>query len=153
MILFARTGRLQLPRDLFGEVLIPPAVEAEVVAEARGRPGGQEVAAAPWLIVEPLRRSPADLGIPARLGAGEAEAIALALQVDEPRLLILDDGPGRRAARQRGLQVVGSAGLLVLAKEAGLLVAVKPALDELLAAGLFLDARAYRDTSIAAGEA
>jgi predicted nucleic acid-binding protein len=98
------------------------------------------------------RRTASDHGLSEHLGAGEAEVIALALEIDEAPLIVLDDGPGRRAARERGLDIVGTAGLLVLAKEAGLLPAVRPVLDELVAAGLFLGGPAYRDVLSAAGE-
>lgn len=63
---------------------------------------------------------------------GEAEAIALAM-MRQPALLLMDDGPGRRAARQQGLVMTGTLGVLVEAKRRGVLGAVRPALDALLA--------------------
>jgi hypothetical protein len=66
-------------------------------------------------------QEPADSALLVRLrvelDAGEAEAIALAAELGAP--VILDDRPARRRARALGLQVTGSAGVLVVAKEDG----------------------------------
>ncbi|TAK24086.1 MAG: DUF3368 domain-containing protein [Chloroflexota bacterium] len=75
--------------------------------------------------------------IPLELGAGEAEAIALSLELGDARL-ILDDRVARRRARALGVPVMGSAGVLLAAKERGVPTAVRPLLDELRAAGLHL---------------
>ena len=64
------------------------------------------------------------------LGAGEAEAIALALA--SPRhLLILDDGLGRRIAHLLELTYTGTMGMLVKGKQEGHLAAVKPVVEAL----------------------
>jgi predicted nucleic acid-binding protein len=67
-------------------------------------------------------------------------------------MLIIDDLVGRRAAEVRGVAITGSAGVLGLAKEAGLLPLVQPALDELLQVGLRLSASLYRQVLADAGE-
>ena len=73
----------------------------------------------------------------ARLGAGEAEAIAIATEVPNA-ILVMDDAEGRRAARELGLRVTGLLGALVEAKARGLLSAIGPVLDELVAAGFWI---------------
>ena len=52
---------------------------------------------------------------------GEAEAITLAIQLGSRTLLLIDDQDGRLVARQRGLAVIGTLGILVQAGEAGFL--------------------------------
>ena len=62
------------------------------------------------------------------LGAGEAEAIALALE-GGAELLLMDERLGREAARRVGVRVVGVAGVLLEAKRKRLIPAIKPYLD------------------------
>jgi predicted nucleic acid-binding protein len=88
----------------------------------------------------------------ARLGPGEADVIALATQYGEDALVVLDDADGRRLARDQGIALLGSAGVLVLAKERGVIRQVRPLLDDLRAAGLYLSDAAYRDVLTLANE-
>src|SRR3712207_6178213 len=131
LILFARIDRLDLLHEVFGEILVPEAVWHEVVAQGAGRSGEAAITGAPWISRRPASGN-ADL--PHALGAGEAEAIGLALTLGLP--VLLDDRHGRRVARAHGLLVYGSGGVLILARDAGLLSIVRPTLDELRAAGL-----------------
>jgi predicted nucleic acid-binding protein len=152
LILYAAVGRLELLHQLFGEVVVPPAVWSEVTSGGVGRPGAQEVAGASWIREQSPLRSPAAHGLPGDLDAGEAEAIALALEATDPVVVLIDDRDGRRTATERGLTVVGSAGILVLAKRRGLLAAVRPVLDQLRAAGLYLGEPVYGSVLQEAGE-
>jgi predicted nucleic acid-binding protein len=152
LILYASVGRLELLHQLFGEVVAPPAVVSEVTGGGAGRAGAQEIARASWIREQAPLRSPAAHGLPDDLDAGEAEAIALALEAAGPVVLLIDDRDGRRVATRRGLTVVGSAGVLVLAKRRGLLAAVRPVLDQLRAAGLYLGAPVYDSVLQEAGE-
>jgi predicted nucleic acid-binding protein len=96
-----------LPR-LFGRVYAPPVVLREL--QHPGSPDSVRLwAASPpsWLFIqEPTRLEPFR-----RLDPGEAAAIALAEEIGAVALLI-DDRDGRLAARERGLQVVGTLGVL-----------------------------------------
>jgi hypothetical protein len=71
------------------------------------------------------------------LDQGEAEVLALA---DErsARLVIMDERKGRRYAKRLGLPLTGTVGVLLTAKVQGLIPALAPLVDQLLAAGLFL---------------
>ncbi len=66
--------------------------------------------------------------------------------------VILDDAAGRRAARDRALPFLGSAGVVVLAKQQGAISLVRPILDELLSAGLYLGGDVYRRVLSDVGE-
>lgn len=152
VILLSGIGRLHLLRDLFDEVVIPPAVREEVVARGWGRPGAAALAEANWIAVRPVADREAVQELLRELGPGEAEAIALAAELEVPVTLVLDDDRARQAAVQRGFRVVGSAGILVLAKRDGLLALVRPVLDELRSAGLYLSDTVYRGVLTTAGE-
>ena len=63
--------------------------------------------------------------------AGEASAIALAIQQRDAGhdvLLLIDDRCGRAEARRQGLFLIGTAAVLALAKERGLVKSCKPLL-------------------------
>lgn len=134
LIALARIGRLDLLPILFGEVWIPEAVRREVAVLGRDRPGAAEVNRADWLHAEQVRHPVAVELLRERLGAGESEAIVLAVQ-ERADLLLIDEARGRRVAESRGLPVLGTVGLLVVAKGHGLVPSVRAILDELEAAG------------------
>lgn len=74
------------------------------------------------------------------MAKGEAEAIVLASE--KKGLLIIDDGDGRKAARQLGLKITGTIGVLVLASNDGKLD-LKNVLDELKTVGFHLSNKEY----------
>lgn len=158
LILFGKIGRLDLLRVAFSEVFIPEGVHFEVVTRGLSRSATEPSALAALAALEEswmIRRAASNPAFarqfPANLGRGEVEAIALALEAGSLDVL-LDDRGGRRVARQYGLQVVGSAGVLVRAKAEGAIPAIRPLLDQLRSAGLYLSTAAYRELLARAGE-
>jgi predicted nucleic acid-binding protein len=67
----------------------------------------------------------------ATLGPGESEAISLALEIGVD-WIVLDDAPGRRLAESMKLPVIGTLGVLLMAKQEGVINEVKPFADALL---------------------
>lgn len=122
-------GMVSLVEQVYGSVLVPPAVVAELAVEAPSI-GAFRVLEYPFLIV----RAPIDQARVSRLleelNAGEAEALALALEASADTVLI-DEAIGRRAAARLGLKTVGVLALLVQAKGRGLVERVAPLIDEL----------------------
>ena len=110
-----------LPR-LFNEVLIPPAVERELLRFHTSLPSFLK------------RVVPTDDERLARLRGeldpGEAEAISLACELEADRLLI-DETVGRAVATREGVAIIGLVGVLVTAKRIGLLGTVGPLLQRL----------------------
>lgn len=129
-------GQLTLLPQLYGQIVIPLAVQAELQAgAARGVnvPVPEEYS---WLRVQSLTTS-ALLPLVTDLGRGEAEVIALGLGHAHSRL-ILDDTLARRIARLNQLRYTGTVGVLLKARECGLLDTVSPVLAALREAGLWL---------------
>jgi uncharacterized protein len=143
IILLARIGRLDLLRDLFGAVIIPPAVRLEILGAGGDRPGAAELAEAAWVRVQAVADQEMIQSLLGELGSGEAEVIALANESQEPVIALLDDAAGRRHARERGVPVLGTAGILIRSKERGLIPLVRPHLDEIRVAGLYLSDALY----------
>lgn len=129
-----------LPR-LHEEVVAPTAV----VAEFGWRPA--------WLREEVVRdRAAVRRLLVGGLDAGEAEALVLARTLPGA-LLLIDEARGRTRAVALGLPIIGTAGLLAVAKRAGLIPAVKPVLDALINDHAFrLAHRHYEAVLEAAGE-
>ncbi len=80
------------------------------------------------------------MGIP-KIDAGEAEAITLAMEL-HAELIVIDEAIGRKVAKEQGLNIVEVLGLLIRAKQAGLIKAVRP-----LAYQLKNEAQMYLDTN------
>jgi len=87
-----------------------------------------------------------------QLHAGEAEAIALALESHADHVLI-DEKEGRRIALQSGLSVTGVLGILLASKEKAQIAEIRPELDKLRAlAGFFVAPALAAKVLAAAGE-
>jgi predicted nucleic acid-binding protein len=85
------------------------------------------------------------------LGAGESSVISLAETLPQATV-VLDDLAARRCAGALGLPVIGTLGLLLMAKKLGLIDEVTPALDAVLSAGLFVSKRHINAIREKAGE-
>ncbi len=85
------------------------------------------------------------------LGAGETEVLALAMESGDAKVL-LDDALARRMATMLGLGFRGTLGLLLDAKKAGTVTAVRPLLDRLKALGFRLRRDTERGVLELAGE-
>ncbi|NEP43053.1 MAG: DUF3368 domain-containing protein, partial [Okeania sp. SIO2H7] len=123
---------LDLLPALYESIMIPPAVQREFGVIL------------PWLEVAPPTSSGIVIALKMLVDEGEAEAIALARE--SSNLLILDDRDARRVARQIGVSFMGTVGMLIKAKQAGVISSLKPLLDALevnefyLSEGLKLEA-------------
>lgn len=151
LITLARIGRLELLHRMTGVVHIPEAVFVEVVQKGAGRPGSTELAQADWVLRQDVRDVAAVDRLRARLGRGESEAIVLAKELGAD-ILVIDDAAARHVAEAGEQRVVGLPGWLIYLKQRGVVAAVKPLLDEMLASGFYLDERRYQSILRRAGE-
>ena len=112
-------------------VTIPPAVVDELDAGRNLAVNLPDPANLEWITVQKPIGTVA-LPLVNDLGPGEAEVLMLALE--EPgAIAILDDALARRVAETLRLQFTGTLGLLLDAKQANLISAVRPYLDQLQA--------------------
>jgi len=130
LINLARIGELDLLRRLYGNIVIPEAVWREVVIEGAGQPGAEGVREASWIETRDVANKHLVRALRQDLDAGEAEAIALTLEMGAD-LLLMDERLGRETARFLGLHYVGLIGVLIAAKRNGLIDAIKSRLDML----------------------
>src|ERR1043166_347662 len=97
-------GEAKILAQLFGEAVIPEAVEREPVQTHAALPA--------WLRVRALKDVLKAKSYAQSVDRGEAEAIALAEELRADHLLI-DERKGRRLAQQHGVPVVGLLGVIL----------------------------------------
>ena len=152
LIGLAAAEGFHLLRCLFGQVAVTPDVREEVLAGS-DLPGARELAKAireGWVRVEP---QPLDSTEFPDLDAGEASTLALAIAHGGPCLVLMDESLGRAHARAHGLDVTGLAGVLLAARNADLVGAVRPFLDRLKKSDFRLSPAVVRVILERAGEA
>lgn len=152
LIALARIGQLDILRQAGAQVVIPMAVYEEVVVKGAGKPGSNEIRQASWVETREVSDRAVVVQFCAVLGAGESEAIALAKESNAD-LIILDDEDARGMASEQGLDVVGLLAFLVLAKEEGIILQVRPLLDALRGQGFFISDALYQQILRKADEA
>jgi len=139
LIHLAAIGRLDLLQVFFQRVTVPPAVWREVVEQGGGRAGAAQVAQARqagWIsVAEPTDTTLLRL-LRRDLDDGEAEAIALGLERGSG-LLLVDESDAREIADLYDLPKTGSIGLLIRAKQEGIIELLRPELDRLVHEGGF----------------
>lgn len=145
-----REERLLL--GLFHSVQIPPAVRLEFVKHSLDHHRFLGLAIPNWVRERRPQIIPAEVtGCPG-LDAGEAEALALALEIRADAVL-LDELAGRHAAVRLHLPYVGTVGILIRAKRSGLIIAVQPLIEQLeQEAGYWISPRLRTEILRLAGE-
>lgn len=133
---FARADRLELLHQIVGELMIPDAVYDDIVVRGAGKPGSQDVQQSSWIRRLSVRDRAFVAQLPSKLHLGEREAIALAKEQNTP--LLVDEREARREAPCHGVTAVGSLQVLKEAKDRGIIPEVKPVLDDLIAAGMYV---------------
>lgn len=148
----AKVGQLNLIQQLYGAILIPRAVHEELLDERAGETVTTAVQSATWLEIQSVQDQELVNELRSRVNVGEAEAIALAVEVEATRLII-DERLGRQAASDLGVKITGVLGILLLAKHQKLIVVVKPIMDDLTAQANFrISSQLYADVLNAADE-
>lgn len=148
----AKVGQLTLLQELYDRILIPNAVHNELLDERAGEAVITAVQGANWLRIQPVQNQELVDELRSRVNVGEAEAIALAIEVNASRLLI-DERLGRQVAVDRGLKITGVLGILLLAKRRGAIAIVKPVMDDLVTqAGFRISSQLYAEVLKVASE-
>ncbi|HXU33534.1 MAG TPA: DUF3368 domain-containing protein [Thermoanaerobaculia bacterium] len=128
--------RLGLLRDLYQNLYVPLAVEAELRKGAALGCSTPDLATLSWVHVQ---SHPSTVLVPtvADLGPGESEVITLGM-ANPGCLLLLDDALGRSVAAKRGLTYTGTLGVLIRARKEGLLPDLGAAIEDLRQTTMYL---------------
>lgn len=149
LIAFARLHQLSLLPQIFGRVLVTDIVFAECAGRA-DFPESPLIREAVDKKQLELCTSPDFSAFAQKIDAGEASAIAVAIECGCG--VLMDDKAGRRMATNASVPVIGTVGVLVLAKRKGLVPLVMPLLKNLATSGYFLSAEIIAAALTASGE-
>ncbi|MBI5447389.1 MAG: DUF3368 domain-containing protein [Gammaproteobacteria bacterium] len=153
LIAFGRVDQIPLLFDLLGTILIPDIVAAECLSEL-SRSGATAIQHAIDKGIAEIKPHPTHLHNKSvllyHLGAGETAAISLAIATQYP--LLIDEKLGRKIAKQLQVKIIGTAGILLLAKQKKLLKKISPLLTELQKSGYHLSTALIKEVLQQAGE-
>jgi predicted nucleic acid-binding protein len=124
LIVLQKIQMLEVLREMFGTIFITEEVAAEY-AEALPE----------WIEVKRVQDQQKKRLLGLNLDAGEASVIALCMEEPKESLLVIDERKGRRIAMELGLKTVGTLGVVVKAKERGIIQLVQPIVERLEKAG------------------
>ena len=147
----AAIRQLGLLQQLYGKIIIPPRVYQEILDSGVTDPGTIAVQSVDWIQILPVTNCDLLQTLKVNLDPGEAEAIALAVELKADRLII-DERRGRNEAVKIGLRVTGLLGILLAAKQQGFVLEVRPILDDLIANGFCIREKLYAEVLLLAGE-
>jgi len=155
LIYMARLSRIQLLKEIFNQIQIPPEVKTETVdrGKTEGYPDAYVIENAlneGWIIKAPLttenrKKSEALMQITG-IDKGEAQAIMLAKQKNE-ELILIDQANAREVARQLRLKPRGTIFIILTATKRRMITRqdAKQMLGRLIEANFYISARIYRD--------
>lgn len=135
IISLLKIGRLDLLQEIYGSVIVPEEVYVEV-EQGKTKFYYADLSTLKWLEIRSLKDRNA-LNYFANLDAGEAAVIILATELAAD-LVIIDETLGRNQAKQSGLKVTGTIGILIKAKKRKLIPKVMPLISDLQAKGVWI---------------
>ena len=123
-------GKIDILKDLFKRIIIPKAVRDELLRIRAIHSDIESLLNQDWIEIVEIKNKQKLHDLINYLDTGESEAIVLAKEIN-CNLILMDENKGRRIAKSLDLDVLGLIGILILAKEKGLLTKIKPFLHEL----------------------
>ena len=152
IINFAVIGHLELLKELYEKIIIPQAVYHEITIKGASQAGADEIDNLGWIEVKEVPDKHLSEALKLELDQGEAEAVALSVGIGA-ELLLIDERRGRDIADRLGIKYIGILGVIIEAKNKGLITAVKPLLDDLISkAGFWITKNLYNRVLQIAGE-
>jgi predicted nucleic acid-binding protein len=119
LIILTKIGEIDLLRHLYKTVTITQEISLEY---------GENLPE--WFEVQQVKDHYRQQLLEMQIDKGEASAIALALETSE-NIVILDDWKARKVAERLGLSVTGTLGVIIKAKNTGIIPSIKPYLDKI----------------------
>jgi len=134
LIVLLKTGKISILKDLFQKVLVTMAVWEEITAKDYEKSIFVKME---WIETRKIRNTELAVLLEKLIGRGEAEAIVLAKELEA--VLLMDDAKARKHAKLLNVEVIGTLGLLKLAKNNGLISSAKKVIDDMLSKGYYIE--------------
>lgn len=151
LIGLVKIGKLDLLPKLFSKIYIPEEIYRELVEKGKRKSGSDRIKKAKWIEAMPVKDKTQVNLLMFSLEKGEAEALCLAKEL-KADLILLDEGKARKSAVLAGFGIMGTVGLLLLAKDLGLIKEIKFFLDELQRKKFWISERIVLEALKKAGE-
>jgi len=129
--------KLDILRDLYSEIIIPTAVYDEISVK-----DNFTLLQHDWIKVKEITNEVAKGAFTTALHEGEVEVLILAKEISAD-LVIIDDGLARKHAKYLGIELTGTIGILLKAKENGFINEVKCYLDKLVENNFYISNSIY----------
>jgi len=151
LIGLSKIGKIDLLKEIFSRVHIPEEVFKEVTEAGKNRPGSDAIRNAEWVEAKTVQDQTQVNLLMASLDKGEAEVLALSKEL-RADLILLDEEKARKSAVIAGFEVMGLLGVLVIARNLGLIEAIKPLIEELKNKRFRISDRVIAEALLKAGE-
>ena len=137
LIALAVVDKLDILEALFGEVYVPRAVYDEVSQQSKGE--SEKLA---LYCKDKVLDITSEVNLNISLGSGESEAIIL-YKEKSADFLLCDDKKAKKFAQTFGVNVIGSLGILLKAKENKLILEISPLIEKLRVSQIFIDDKTF----------
>ncbi|KKC28489.1 DUF3368 domain-containing protein [Caldanaerobacter subterraneus] len=144
LIILSNIDKIEILKKLYGTIYIPSGVFEEVNFTGNFK-------SYDFIKVANIKNKEAKQFSPVSLHKGEIEVMILAKEINAD-LCIIDDYLARKHAKNLGLTVTGTLGVLIKAKEKKILKEVKPLLDKMLEKNFYIDRKLYSEVLEICGE-
>ena len=139
LIVLLKINKLSILRELFEKIVVPKAVYEEITTKEHER---LILGRLEWIEARSVRNTEMTAFLEKLINRGEAEAIVLAKELNVT--LLIDDAKARKYAKLLNIEVIGTLGLLKIAKKSGLVQSVRKVIEDMLAEGYYIEDRLVR---------
>lgn len=134
IIVLLKTNKLSILKELFEKVIIPKAVYKEITVKEYEKTIFNKIE---WIETRSIRNTGLLVLLEKLVDRGEAEAIVLAQELKTT--LLLDDAKARKHAKLLNINIIGTLGVIKLAKNHGLIPSANEVIDDMLAKGYYIE--------------
>jgi predicted nucleic acid-binding protein len=134
IIVLLKTNNLSILKDLFEKIAVPTAVYKEITAKEQEKIIFDKI---DWIETRKIKNTQENVLLEKLIDKGEAEAIILAKELKTS--LLVDDAKARKYAILLNVEVIGTLGLLKMAKKRGIISSVKKTISDMLAEGYYIE--------------
>ncbi len=143
LIALAKIDKLYILKNLFDEIVIPKEVYKELRLNYKYKETNSlKLAIKDGWIKNVVSKNKPSVTILNTLDLGEAEAITLAKELKYP--LLIDEKKGRNVALKENVKIIGTVGILIIAKKKGLIKNIKQLMNEMQKSGYRISKILYK---------